>query len=107
MARIGGAKPQASARVVLVQRLLERGGGRELRSLARGDLNRLPRRRVAALAGGTLAYAELAEARDSDFAPSGELAGDRIKGGVHGALRVRTAETGVRSHLLCKLLLGH
>ena len=90
-----------------VELLLERRRGRELGGLAGGDLDRLARGRVAALAGGTLAHAELAEACDGDLAASGELGGDRVEGGVDGALCVRTAETGVRGHLLCELLLGH
>src|SRR4051812_49703509 len=55
-----------------LDRVLEARAGREARSLGGGDLHRLARGRVGALAGVAMGDGELAEARDGDVLAGGQ-----------------------------------
>src|ERR1700689_2099985 len=61
-----------------VQALLEGARSREFGGLGGRDVDRLACRGVASLPGSALADAELAEARQRDLAPAGQLVGDHL-----------------------------
>src|SRR5579883_3237753 len=86
---------------------LESAGGRELRSLARLDLDRLAGRGVAAFAGCALGDAELAEPGNRHLTACGELSRDRIEHRIDRPAGLANANPGALRNLASELVLRH
>src|SRR5919109_262275 len=99
-----GASERRTSRL---DRLLERRSSREPRNAGGRDLDPLAGRRIASFASAALRDAELAEARERDFAPPFERVFDRVKDRAPPARRILLAQTGTIGDLVHEFLFGH
>src|SRR5687768_5987811 len=91
----------------LLDGLLEARARREARDLARGDLHRLARARVAALAGAPLGDVELAESGERDLVTRAQGNLDRLQDRVHGRTGVLLRQAAVVGDPLDEIRLRH